>query len=103
MKIWNDAVLTDPDIVLEDVGLSNIAVPTYLLFAEFDEACSYDKNAELLDAVGTVKRSITYEGYTHMAPFEADTSITTDVITILGSGAHSLVAAASVASLLSLL
>ena len=103
MKVWNDEFLTNPDIELEDVGLSNIAVPTYLLFAENDEICSRDKNAELLEAVGSVKRSITYEGATHFAPFEANPDITTDVITILGSGAYFLVAGASVVSLLSLL
>ena len=102
MHVWNKEFLTNPDTVLEEVDLGNISVSTYLLFADEDESCPYELNQQLMESIAD-KRSITYSGG-HLLPYIGDPDITNDVITILGSSAHSLVtvASASVIAFLSL-
>ena len=56
----------------------------------------------LLMDVAAVKRTIEYEDVSETTFYKSSTRVSTDVITILGSGATTLMAAASALTLLSL-
>lgn len=102
MQVWDPAYFTDPATVLEKVDLSGISVPTYLLYASGDTDCPLSTNGPVLDDLAAIKRRIEYDGFNHDSFYTSDPKITTDVITILGSGAHALIAAASAVTLASL-
>ena len=55
-KVWNDEFITDPDFVMEDIDLTSINIPTYLLYAGDDEICDMDRNKAALDPVEAVVR-----------------------------------------------
>ena len=102
MKVWNDAAMTDASTVLENVDLNSIKVPTYLLYGSADEACPPEANKALLSGF-SAKREINYEGFTHDDFYKSVKNITSDVIVILGSGATTMIAAASTLTLISLI
>lgn len=64
-KVWNEEFITNPDIELEDVDLTSIRVPTYLLYAGEDEICNMDRNKAALDPVEAVAQTFIYDGVTH--------------------------------------
>ena len=103
--VWNDELLTNPDAEKEPIDLSKIDVPFYALYGAGTTTCPMQINKDLLDPVAAVKRSIVYEigdEPTNSIDFwKSPPKISTDVVTILGSGAEALIAAAAALTLLS--
>ena len=102
MKQWDEAFMSDPvNTVLAPVDLSNVDVPTYLLYGQKDTFCPADTNKLALKKIPTVKRAIDYEKFGTLSFYKTEPEILADVITILGSGAKTIAAAASALTLLS--
>ena len=107
MLVWKDEYLTEKDAAKTAVDLNKIEVPFYALYGAGTTVCPAEKNKEQLEGVGAVKRSITYDGFDGGAPtdsvdlWKSPTKISVDMVTILGSGAHALVAATAALTLLS--
>ena len=102
MGQWDEAFMSDPvNTVLAPVDLSNVDVPLYLLYGKKDTFCPWEQNKEALKNITTVKRTIEYEKLGTLSFYKTEPEILADVITILGSGAAAIVAAASALTLLS--
>lgn len=106
MLVWEEAYLSAKDAETTPVDMSKIAVPFYALYGA-GSTCPPDINKAQFEGVSALKRSITYEGFDGGEPttsedfWRSPTKISVDIVTILGSGAHALVAAAAALTLLS--
>ena len=102
MKQWDEAFMTDPvGTELKAVDLSKIDVPTYLLYGAKDTVCPMNLNEAALEPVSSVKRTVSYDKLGQLSFYKTDPQILADVVTILGSGAQALVAAATALTMLS--
>ena len=101
MLVWKEEYLTDKTAAKTAVDLTKIEVPIYALYGDATTVCPADVNKEQLDKSGQVKRSITYEGENTSTFWKSPEKTSVDMVTILGSGAHALVAATVALTLLS--
>jgi len=107
MLVWKDEYLTDKNAERTPVDLNKIEVPLYPLYSATTGLCLPDVNKKLLEDVAAVKRSITWESSDGSeAPDSVDLwkspeKVSVDIVTILGSGAHALIAGAAALTLLS--
>ena len=104
LGVWDEAYMTDPvGTELTAVDLSKVDVPVSLLFGGAGALCPADTNMEALDKLPNVERKVKYDNLGDQNFYRTDPEILADVITILGSGAYSLVAAATALTMLSAL
>ena len=101
LQVWSDEAITTPRTLLQDIDLTGITVPTYLLYGIDDQTCPAAENMALLDTFSAKKR-FEYDNFNHLSFYISDPKITADVIVILGSGASSLHALAMTITFFSL-
>jgi len=101
VNVWDDASLTNADTELETVDFSTITTPTYLLYGGSSKRCPTETNKYVLSQFNA-KRELDYPDLTCTDFYKSDKSITRDVITILGSGAATMMATATALAIVSI-